>query len=122
MSDTLAWVLGVMLQLLPGGLWCAWWLWCVNWRKAWPVLAHGGWVPVVLLMYTSALAWSQVSPGPCNCLPFLTIPNFWWQLGSVTTLTLIALLCGWLQGKLGWTPAEVHFEPPAHGHGHGAHH
>jgi hypothetical protein len=112
-----------MLALVPLLLWCAWWLWCVNWKKAWPVLAQGGWVPVVLLMVVCALAWSQVSPGPWPLRKdaSLVIPHFWWQLGGVTTLTLLALLCGWLQGQLGWTPAEVSFEPPApthHAHGH----
>ena len=37
-------------------------------------------------------------------------------------LAALTLLCGWLQGLLGWTPAEVNLEPPVaveHGHGHG---
>lgn len=112
----------ILLPLLPGGLWCAWWLWGVNWKKAWPVLAQGAWVPVVLLMFVVTLAWAHVSPGPCNCLGFVTIPTFWWHLGAVCTLTICALFCGWLQGVLGWAPAEVSFDPPvgtAHGsHGH----
>ena len=54
MPEWLAEVLGVMLRLLPGGLWCAWWLWCVDWKKAWPVLAEGGLVVVVLLMILPA--------------------------------------------------------------------
>jgi hypothetical protein len=115
----------VLLWLLPGGLWCAWWLWTPDWKKVWPVLAAGAWVPVVLLMVLSALAWSMISPSSCNCLGFVTLPNFWWQLGSVSALTVLALFCGWLQGQLGWTPAEVEIEPPAaepgHGHGHERH-
>ena len=34
---------------------------------------------------TAALAWSQMSPSDYH-LWFLTVPNFWWQLGAVTLL------------------------------------
>jgi hypothetical protein len=121
MPETLAWVLGLLLA----GLWCAWWLGCVNWKKTWPVLAQGGWVPVVLLMLIAALAWSRIFPSSCSCLGF-PIANFIWQLGSVIALVLVALFCGWVQGQLGWTPPEVSFDPPAadhdEHHGHVAHH
>src|SRR5689334_11124195 len=109
MSETLAWILGVLLHLLPLGLWCAWWLCCVNWPRAWPVLSRGGWIGVVLLMFVVTLAWSGISPSSCPCLGFVTIPNFWWQLGYVSTLVVLALFCGWLQGRLGWTPPEMSF-------------
>jgi len=101
---------------LPGGLWCAWWLFCVDWTKAWPVLAKGGWAVCVLMAFLAALVWSALFPHR---------PNFWWQLGAVSLLAAAALVCGWLQGVLGWTPAEVTFDPPADahdGHGHGGHH
>jgi hypothetical protein len=103
--------------------WLAWWLWGVNWKKVWPVLGRGGWAPVVLLMVVSALVWAQIQPSECACLGFVTVPNFWWQLGSVGLLVAITLMCGWLQEVLGWTPAEVELEPPvtATGHEH-AHH
>src|SRR5437763_1131546 len=83
---------------------------------AWPVLAEGAWVPVVLLMLVGALAWSRISPGPCTCLGFVTLPNFWWQLGAVGGLVALALFCGWLQGLLGWAPEEVNLEPPSAPH------
>jgi hypothetical protein len=116
-------VFDVLLRLLPGGLWCAWWLWAVNWKKVWPALAAGAWVPVVLLVVLSALGWSMIFPSTCNCLGFVTLPNFWWQLGSCAALAAVALFCGWLQGQFGWTPEDVDFEPPAaeHGHEHGHH-
>jgi hypothetical protein len=100
--------------------WVAWWLWGVNWKKLWPVLALGAWVPVVLLMVLVALAWSRLEPVGCTFLG-LDIGNFWWQLGAVGLLACSALLCGWIQGHLGWEPAEINLEPPvatAHGHDH----
>jgi hypothetical protein len=115
-----------LLPWLPLGLWCVWWLWCVNWKHAWPVLARGAWVPVVLLTFIIALTWAYVSPSACTWLPGVSIPNFWWQLGGVSILVALALFCGWLQGVLGWAPEEVSFDPPAvsdgHGHGHSAAH
>ena len=120
MPDWLARVLTTMLPWLPAGLWCAWWLWGVNWKTAQGVLARGGWVGVVLLTFLIALAWSRIFPRSCDCLG-VTIPNFWWQLGASIALLLTALFCGWLQGKLGWEPAEVSFDPPEDHHGHGHH-
>jgi hypothetical protein len=105
--------------ILVGMAWC---LWGINWRKAWPVLAEGAWLPFVLLGVTIAIVWSQVAPGPGHCLGgLLIVPNFWWQLGDVTLLALMALFCGYVQTKCGWAPAELDLEPPAaaaHGHGH----
>lgn len=124
MGETIPWLLGVLLALLPGGLWCAWWLWCVNWKKAWPVLADGGWVVVVLIVLVSALAWSGTFPVETR-RRFLGVPlaNFWYQLVACTALALVALFCGWVQDKLGWTPEEISFDPPAPepGHAHHAH-
>jgi hypothetical protein len=121
MPDWLAEVFGTLLQLLPGGLWCAWWLWAVDWRKTWTVLAQGAWAPVVLIGALSAYAWSRVSPSECTCLRLITVPNFWWQLGSVSALVAVALFCGWLQDKVGWAPAEVDLSPPVARHDHGHH-
>jgi hypothetical protein len=109
--------LTVLLPWLPFALWCAWWLWCVNWKHAWPVLAHGAWVPVALLVLVAALAWSRIAPSAIS-LGLFTLPNFWWQLLAVTALVLVALLCGFIQGKLGWTPAEVDFHPASTDHDH----
>jgi hypothetical protein len=124
MPEWLGRVMSVLQALIPGGLWCAWWLWGVNWKKAWPVLARGGWAPVVLLMAVATLAWSRMQPEPYSGLGFVVIPNVWWQLISVCALTATALFCGWVQGHFGWTPQEINLEPPAHAdHGHDhAHH
>ncbi len=111
----------VLLLLLPYVLWCAFWLWAVNWKKAWAVLAQGGWAPLVLLMGMVTMVWSRVAPGPCDCLGFVRIPNFWWQLGDVLLLVGLAFFCGWLQGYLQQTPFEVEVEPVPEAHGHGQH-
>ncbi len=105
----------LVLPLLLVLLWCAWFLWCVDWPKAWPVLAGGGWAVVVLLWVFSAMVWAALFP---------RVPNFWWQLVATGLLLAAALFAGWLQGKLGIQPFEVTFDPPApeHGHGHGHHH
>lgn len=99
--------------------WVAWWLWGANWKSVWPALAQGAWIPAVLVVVVSALVWSQITPVDCTCLGFVTIPNFWWQLGEVSMLASLALFCGWLQGYFHWTPAPVDFEPAGHGHDHG---
>jgi hypothetical protein len=113
----------LLLPWLPVVLWCVWWLCCVNWKHVWPVLARGGWVPVLLLMYLISLAASYVAPSSCDCLRFVVIPNFWWQFGVVCALVGVALICGYVQEQLHWMPAEVSFDPaPAPGgHGHGHH-
>jgi hypothetical protein len=118
--------LGLDLLVLAGRwwlvlFWLAWALVGVNWTKAWSWLAKGAWAPAVLILVVMALIWSRVAPSSCNCLGFMTVPNFWWQLGAVGLIAAITLLCGWLQGILGWTPPEISLEPPAqtaHGNGH----
>jgi hypothetical protein len=99
--------------------WVAWWLFAVDWRKAWSVLGRGAWVPAVLLLVVAALVWSQIEPAK--------VGNFWVQLGCVSALAALALLCGWLQGVFGIVPAEVSVEPvvipgPDHEHAVGALH
>jgi hypothetical protein len=113
-QDALAWSLLIV--------WLAWSLWGINWKKVWPVLAGGAWVPLVLVMVLAALVWSQMFPGECEFLGLWVIPNFWWQLGDVCLIVAATFFCGWLQGVLGWQPVEVNLEPPAPtGHGHGNH-
>jgi hypothetical protein len=103
--------------------WVAWWLGAVNWKRAWAVLAYGGWAPVVLLTLITAAVWAALAPSTANVLDLFPVGNFWWQLGAVTGVVLLALFCGWLQGVLGWTPPVISLEPPAaaaapHGHHH----
>ena len=105
-------------------IWIAWCLWGVNWKKARHFLACGAWAPAILLVFLIAMVWSRIEPRACDCLGFAKLPNFWWQLGYVSMLAGVAMICGWLQSAFHWTPHDINLDPPAHGHGeHGhAHH
>src|SRR5438552_3544664 len=71
------------LKLVLGALLIAW-FWCgVDWRKAWPVLAVGGWMPLTLIGLMSALVWSRIWPGTAVLFGFFSVPNLVWQLGGV---------------------------------------
>src|SRR5437773_1709811 len=84
-------LLSLLLSYLAGWtlliVWVAWWLWGVNWKNCWDALARGAWAPVVLLMLLTALVWSRLDARSCECLGFVSVPNFWWQLGEVGLLT-----------------------------------
>ena len=105
-------VLGSLLLLG----WVAWWLWGVNWVTAWDWLGRGAWVAVVLLVVLAALVWSRIAP--------VEVGNFWWQLVGTSLLACLALFCGWLQGVMGWMPADIPIYPAeathddTHGHEH----
>jgi hypothetical protein len=78
----------------------------------------------VLLIFSAALVWSRIAPSDCSCLGFVTVANFWWQLGGIGLLAALTLFCGWVQGYFGWAPAEIELEPAAdagHGHSHEHH-
>ena len=112
-------VLGLLLLLG----WVAWWLWGVNWVTAWDWLGRGAWVALVLLVVIAALVWSQIAPAPLR-LGFVEVGNFWWQLVATGLLACLALFCGWVQGVMGWMPADVPIYPAeathddTHGHEH----
>ncbi len=100
-------------------VWVVWWLLAVNWKRMWPVLGRGAWAPLLILGVFSAFVWSRIQPMSCSC----GLGNFWWQLGFVGLLMGVALICGWLQGLLGWAPPEVDLNPPTAAHdAHGHHH
>lgn len=116
----------VLVALLPGGLFTAWCLWAVNWRRTWPVLAAGGWLPLLFVVIMAAYGWAMIYPRTITLLG-MTIPNYTWQLGAATILTGVGLFAGWLQGQYGWEPETVSLDPPEdhgdHGdHGHHGHH
>lgn len=91
----------------------------INWHKARHVLKVGGWAPAIFLILLTALVWSRIAPAACESCG---LPNFWWQLGYVSMLAVLAMFCGWLQSVFHWTPRDFNFDPPAHGHGHGHDH
>src|SRR5262245_54508727 len=108
----------VLTKLLPGGILTAWCLWAVDWRKAWPVLAAGGWVPLVLIGVMAGAVWSLVWPTNALVFGMVTVPNGLWQLGAVGVLIAVALFCGWVQTHYGRPPAEVDLAPRAAAHHH----
>src|SRR5262245_42523738 len=112
----------MLVMLILTAVWCVFWLLCVNWNKLWTVLSQGAWTGVVLLGLISALVWTKLDDRSCDCLGFMILPSFWWQLGTVATVIALALFCGWLQGVIRYAPVEVSVEMPTghdgHGHGH----
>jgi hypothetical protein len=126
--DVAPWVYDVgrtTVRLLPVIALIAWCLWGVNWRKAWPILAEGAWVPLVLIAGFAGFVWSQVFPMTVLVLGFIPMPNVVWQLAAVALLVGLVLFCGWLQTVMNWYPPDVNFDPPVatdpHGHGHDTH-
>jgi hypothetical protein len=110
-------VVSVLVALLPLAIWCAWWLFCVNWTKLWPVLASGAWAPAVLLVFMAGAVWARLDPRD------LTWPGYYvsalaWHLSAGVGLAAVAMVCGWLQAVLGCTPREFPVHPPAPAHGH----
>jgi hypothetical protein len=97
-------------------LFVAWWLWGVNWRRAWPVLAEGGWVPLVLVGIMAGFVWSRISPSDMIVLGLFVVPNVVWQFGAVALLIGMVLFCGWIQTRYGWYPPEIRLEPPPPSH------
>jgi hypothetical protein len=115
-SEALLRVVGVLNALLPGGLFTAFCLLAIDWRKAMPVIRAGGWLPLVLLGMMAAFVCSLVWPSPAIVLGMILVPNFLWQLGSAAVLLGVALTCAVLQARYGWAPPEIDLEPPAHVH------
>src|SRR4051812_39521331 len=93
----------------------AWCLLAVNWRRTWPVLAAGGLLALVVIGLAGGVAWAFVFPTRPP------IPNYLWHVGVAALLICIAFACGWLQGRLGWCPPDITFEPPPLSHDHDHH-
>ncbi|HEY1377411.1 MAG TPA: hypothetical protein VGF55_11490 [Gemmataceae bacterium] len=113
------------LRYLPVVVLFIWCLWAVNWRKTWPILAEGGWVPLVLIGVMAAVVWTLVFPSNVIVLGFIPMANGLWQLGAVALLIGLVLSCGWLQTRNAWYPPDISLEPPPpaplHGQGHDNH-
>jgi len=111
-----------VLLILPLLLWFLFCLLAVNWKKMWPVLREGGWVPLTLLTILVALVWSQIQPNSVRLFGFVHVGNFWWQAGAVALLAGLGLFAGWMQQRYSWFPLEIPVEPPPLEHGHGHEH
>jgi hypothetical protein len=104
----------LQVSLIAGlAIWC---LWAVNWRRAWPVLAAGGWAPLVLIGLMAAAVWSLIWPAPANIFGWFILMNGFWQLMAVTLLIGLILFCGWLQSRTSFVPHEFNLDEPANGH------
>ncbi len=102
-------------------VWLAWALFAIDWKKTWPILVKGAWIPLVLVVCVTASVWSQLFPREVTFFEAIDVGNFWWQLVVVSFITVLTLLCGWLQGVMGLTPYQIEIDPPApeaHAHGH----
>jgi hypothetical protein len=117
-SQLLSNIFSVLLVLLPGAIWCAWWLFCVNWPKLWSALARGAWTGVVLFILVCGSVWARLDPRDL-AWPGYYISALPWHIGAAALLACLAFLCGWLQGVLGWTAPEFPVHPVAAEHGHG---
>src|SRR5581483_11999620 len=84
----------VALRFVPVVALVAWCLWAINWRKAWPVLAAGGWAPLVLVGLMAAFVWSLIWPSTAVLFGAFAVPNGLWQFGSVALLIGLVLFGG----------------------------
>lgn len=111
----------VLISLLPMGILVVWFLLAVDWKKAWPVLAAGGWAPLVLIGLMGAYVWTLVWPRDLH-LPLGYLDNGLWQFLAAALLIGVVLLCGWLQSRWGHAPPEFNLDEPAHHGGDHGHH
>lgn len=79
--------------------WVAFWLLAVNWRELYPVLMKGGWIGVVLTAFLAVIVWSSIAPPAegFHHLYGLQVSNLVGKTVYVTSLMVIALLCGSVQ-------------------------
>src|SRR5204863_3160687 len=109
-SDLPAWLqqtLSVLCVLVPYLLFFAYCLFAINWKKMWPTLREGAWVPLVLVLLLVAMVWAQIRPRTIPVAGVFVIGNFWWQLAIVGLFAALGLFCGWVQERYSWTPQEV---------------
>jgi hypothetical protein len=111
-------LLSLLIVLVPYALWTLYCLFAINWKKMWPTLAEGAWVPVLLLIVLIALVWSQIRASDMTLFGVIHVGNFWWQLGALLLLTGLGLFAGWVQDRYDWAPFDYAVEPAEHGHPH----
>lgn len=85
---------------IPLLAWIAFWLCAVNWRKLYPIIfEQGGWTGVVLTWFMAILVWSVIwiPEGGTHNLYGLQVQNMTGKMVYVTSLFVIAFLCGTVQ-------------------------
>lgn len=103
--------------------WVAFWLLAVNWRKLYPVLTSGGLIGVLLIAGLGVLVWSTIA-APADGyhhLYGLQVGNMTGKAVYVTSLLLIAFLCGSVQ-LTGCCNAWCSFDEPTADEEDSAHH
>ncbi|MCB1103038.1 MAG: hypothetical protein KDL10_11775, partial [Kiritimatiellae bacterium] len=102
--------------------WIAFWLFAVSWRELYPVLMRGWFVGVILIGLMATLVWATVAPPAdgFHRLFGLAVTNGVGKIVYVTSLMIIAMLCGSVQLS-GCCSTCCNFEEPeveeiSHGH------
>lgn len=100
--------------------WIAFWLFAVNWKKLYPILPNGGIIGVILTGLMAILVWSVIAEpvGGVHHLYGLKVTNVYGKLMYVTSLFVIAALCGSVQlsGTCGRLCEFKEAEPQTHDH------
>lgn len=92
-------LVAAIAPLLPLLIWVAFWTLAVDWVKLRHYFLRGGWIALLLVMFTAILVWGVVAPpesGAHNLLG-LTVSNFVGKTVYVTAIVVITLLCGSVQ-------------------------
>ena len=106
---------------IPLLAWIAFWLFAVNWKVLYPILMKGGMIGVLLTALMTVLVWSLISSPEdgVHRLYGLAVSNAVGKTIYVTSLTVIAFLCGSVQlsGSCGkWCRFEEPVEEESHAH------
>jgi hypothetical protein len=107
LSKLLGELAGLALPAAPLVGFVAWWLAATDWPKLWPALRRGGWLVGLLVVGLTALIWSAVDPRDAIVSADFRVRGFTWHLAASFGLAGLVLLCGWLQGALGWGPSAA---------------
>ena len=99
LANLLVELLQFVTPWIPLLAWIAFWLCAVNWRKLYPILAKGGIIGVVFTGLMAILVWSSISvpEGGTHSLFGLEVSNVVGKMIYVTSLIVIAFLCGSVQ-------------------------
>jgi hypothetical protein len=97
--QVIAELVSAIAPLLPLLVWVAFWTLAVDWVKLRHFFLRGGWIALVLIMFTTILVWAVVAPpesGAHNMFG-LSVSNFVGKTVYVTAIVVITFLCGSVQ-------------------------